>query len=59
MLGGSRGVELLSDYVESTLPSFARDVFESGVPIGWQVMQEIRGEGSPLRRHNLTIYCVP
>jgi hypothetical protein len=59
MLGGSRGVELLSDYVESTLPSFARDVLEGGVPTGWQVVQEIRGEHNPQRRHDLMIYCVP
>jgi hypothetical protein len=38
ILGGSRGVELLADYVEATLPPFARELLESGkAPSGWKL----------------------
>lgn len=58
MLGGSRGVELLADYVSSTLPSFARRVLDTGeVPSGWRQEMEIRGERNPERTHDLKGYC--
>jgi len=60
ILGGSRGVELLSDYVESTLPSFAREIMERRVPnADWPSVLEIGGELGPMRRRNLTIQCAP
>jgi 4-amino-4-deoxy-L-arabinose transferase-like glycosyltransferase len=60
MLGGSRGVELLADYVASTLPLFARQVLETGSPApGWQLAMEVEGESSPQRLHNFSVYCVP
>jgi 4-amino-4-deoxy-L-arabinose transferase-like glycosyltransferase len=60
MLGGSRGVELLADYVEGSLPVFARAVLDTGMaPDGWEIMREIKGERSPLRRRDFRIYCVP
>ena len=60
MLGGSRGVELQAEYVESTLPAFARDVLERGVaPRDWRQIREIGGPHTVLRRHDFKIYCVP
>ena len=60
MLGGSRGVELLADYVASTLPAFAREALETGSPPpGWQLVKEIKGEYSPLRRRDFRVYCLP
>jgi hypothetical protein len=60
VLGGSRGVELLAAYVESTLPAFARAVLENGAaPAGWVLVKEIKGEPSPQRQHDLKIYCIP
>jgi hypothetical protein len=60
MLGGSRGVELLADYVESTVPGFARTVLDSGIaPPDWTMIKEIKGERSAHRRHDFRIYCVP
>jgi hypothetical protein len=59
VLGGSRGVELLADYVESTLPPFARSVLDSGVtPPGWTLVEEVRGPRTPQRRHDLRVYCI-
>ena len=58
ILGGSRGVELQAEYVESTLPGFARDMLARGTALaGWQQIREIRGARSPLRAHDLKIYC--
>ena len=60
MLGGSRGVELLAEYVESTLPVFARNVLETGeAPHDWKLVKEIKGERNPQRRHDFRVYCVP
>jgi 4-amino-4-deoxy-L-arabinose transferase-like glycosyltransferase len=60
ILGGSRGVELLADYVESTLPPFARQVLDTGVaPPGWVRVREVKGDWNPLRHHDLAIYCLP
>ena len=60
MLGGSRGVELLADYVESTLPTFAREILSTGaVPSDWKLVREIKGELSAQRRRDFKVYCVP
>jgi Dolichyl-phosphate-mannose-protein mannosyltransferase len=60
VLGGSRGVELLAGYVETTLPTFARGILDTGVaPEGWQLMRVVKGYHSPQRTHDLAIYCVP
>ncbi len=60
MLGGSRGVELLAEYVESTLPVFARNVLETGeAPHDWKLVKEIKGERNPQRRRDFRVYCVP
>jgi hypothetical protein len=59
MLGGSRGVELLADYVESSLPAFARQILETGiVPRNWTLVKEIKGERNPQRLRDFRIYCV-
>jgi hypothetical protein len=59
MLGGSRGVELLADYVNSTLPPFAQAVMATGVtPDNWVLVKRIPGRRSPQQSHDLTIYCV-
>ena len=58
MLGGSRGVELLADYVSSTLPAFARRVLDKEeVPSTWRLESEIRGDRNPERTHDLKVYC--
>lgn len=60
MLGGSRGVELLADYVESTLPGFARDILETGAaPHDWTLVKEIKGQRNPQRRQDFRVYCLP
>jgi hypothetical protein len=57
-LGGSRGVELLADYVEGTLPRFAREVL-AGVPPppGWRLVKEWDGPLNAQRLHSLKLYC--
>jgi 4-amino-4-deoxy-L-arabinose transferase-like glycosyltransferase len=60
MLGGSRGVELLADYVESTLPAFAREILDTGkAPPEWRLVEEIKGRHNPQRRQDFKVYCVP
>jgi hypothetical protein len=60
MLGGSRGMELLADYVESTLPAFARDVLTTGVaPSEWRLVKQIPGERSAQRLRDFRVFCVP
>jgi hypothetical protein len=60
MLGGSRGVELLAEYVESTLPAFARQVLGSGIaPPEWALVGVIEGGRNAQRRHDLEVYCLP
>ena len=59
MLGGGRGVELLSDYVEGALPPFARTVLYSGrAPADWTLITEIHGPHSALRLHEFRLYCL-
>lgn len=59
ILGGSRGVELLADYVESRLPPFARDVLVTGrAPEGWRLVEQIPGPRTAQRRHDAVLYCV-
>jgi 4-amino-4-deoxy-L-arabinose transferase-like glycosyltransferase len=58
ILGGSRGVELNADYVEGTLPEFARKILQSGVaPPGWTLVRTVAGERSAQRMHDLSLYC--
>ena len=58
VLGGSRGVELLADYVSSTLPEFLRHILETGrAPAGWTLEKEIRGAKNPERTHDLKVYA--
>jgi 4-amino-4-deoxy-L-arabinose transferase-like glycosyltransferase len=60
IVGGSRGVELLASYVESTYPAFIRRVLETGVaPPDWRIVQEVRGRSTFQRARDLRIYCVP
>jgi hypothetical protein len=60
MLGGSRGVELLADYVTATLPPFARDVLVTGAaPADWRLVMLVDGPRSDFRRWDFRIYCVP
>ena len=57
VLGGSRGVELLSEYVEGSLPRFARDVLGGGQPPpGWRLVKELRGPLNAQRQHFLKVY---
>jgi hypothetical protein len=59
MLGGGRGVELLSSYVESTLPPFARNVIETGqTPAEWRLVREIPGPHHQHRLHDFRLYCL-
>ena len=59
MLGGGRGVELLSGYVESTLPPFARDVLSTGqAPSDWTLVREIHGPHNDQRLHEFRLYCL-
>jgi len=58
MLGGSRGPDLLADYVESTLPAFARALLDGGSSAqGWRLIEEIKGVRTPLRTHDFRVYC--
>ena len=58
VLGGGRGVELLGEYVEDSLPRFARDVLAGGEPpAGWQLLKELRGPLNAQRQHFLKMYC--
>jgi Dolichyl-phosphate-mannose-protein mannosyltransferase len=58
MLGGSRGPELLADYVESTLPTFARALLDGRSSAqGWRLIKEIKGVRTPLRTHDFRVYC--
>jgi 4-amino-4-deoxy-L-arabinose transferase-like glycosyltransferase len=60
ILGGSRGVELQASYVAGALPSFVRDVLDTGnAPRGWTLMREIDGELDAQRSRNLRVYCLP
>jgi hypothetical protein len=59
VLGGSRGVELLAEYVEGSLPRFARDILAGGQPpAGWRLVKELRGPLNPQRQHVMQLYCV-
>jgi len=58
VLGGSRGVELVADYVESTLPAFARDALGGAAQPGWTLVKEVLGDHNYQRAHDLRIYCV-
>lgn len=60
MLGGGRGVELLSGYVEGALPAFAVNVLSTRrAPPEWTLVREVRGPRSALRLHDFRLYCVP
>jgi hypothetical protein len=58
VVGGSRGVELLSDYVLSTLPEFAKDAWqrESGPREATLVWRRI-GYRNGQRLHDMRVYC--
>jgi MFS family permease len=59
ILGGSRGVELLADYVASTLPPFVRQILYSAeAPAGWTLVTEIEGPRDGQRHRDLRLYCV-
>lgn len=58
VLGGSRGVELLASYVETTLPPFAREILAAGAPpVNWQVIRTIPGHSSAMRSRDLQVLC--
>jgi Dolichyl-phosphate-mannose-protein mannosyltransferase len=58
--GGSRGVELLASYVESTLPPFAREILDGKAPPAeWKLIAHVAGSTSAQRLHDLWVYCVP
>jgi 4-amino-4-deoxy-L-arabinose transferase-like glycosyltransferase len=58
MLGGSRGVELMSDYVASALPAFARQLLETGERLpGWSNELSIPGEVRAYRLRDFRIDC--
>jgi 4-amino-4-deoxy-L-arabinose transferase-like glycosyltransferase len=58
VVGGSRGSELVSDYVVSTLPEFARQATAAtSPPADATLIREIRGFTSPLRTTNLRVLC--
>lgn len=59
LVGGSRGVELLAAYVESTLPPSVRAFVdaESTPPPGWEVAFHVPGPRWAMRFRDLRIYC--
>lgn len=60
ILGGSRGVELLPDYVEASLPPFARALFNQppGETTGtWRVHRQFSRRPGQQQMHDLTVYC--
>ncbi len=57
VVGGGRGPELLSDYVLSTLPPFARDAWLGDGPPGARLVWRRTGPLSALRNRDLRIYC--
>jgi 4-amino-4-deoxy-L-arabinose transferase-like glycosyltransferase len=60
VLGGSRGVELLASYIESSYPPFIRQVLHTGyVPVEWRLVREERGPVTFQRSRDLRVYCVP
>jgi hypothetical protein len=60
MLGGSRGVELLADYVAAALPPFARQPLVTGAaPDDWMLVMLLDGPRTEFRRWDFRIYCVP
>jgi 4-amino-4-deoxy-L-arabinose transferase-like glycosyltransferase len=60
ILGGSRGVELIAEYVETTYPPFARHVVRTGeIPSGWRLVREVKGKPNAQRARDLRVLCVP
>lgn len=59
LLGGSRGVELLADYVEGGLPPFVRDIDGAhDAPREWSAVATFAGPRNIFRRIDLTLYCL-
>ncbi len=60
ILGGSRGLDVMTEYVTNLLPSFATRATEKpeDVPEKWVLVKEIKGEKSPVRANNMRIYFV-
>jgi hypothetical protein len=58
IVGGSRGVELLADYVEGVLPAWARQLLSEEEPSAdWKLVRSVSGPRSAQRLHDLRIYC--
>jgi len=58
IVGGSRGVELLADYVEGVLPPWARQLLSDEQPSAdWKLVRLVSGPRSAQRLHDLRIYC--
>lgn len=59
LLGGSRGVELLADYVEGALPAFLREIVDPrDVSNDWQAVATFAGPRNMFRKTDLSLYCV-
>ena len=60
ILGGSRGLEVDSNYVLSIIPEFAKNatINEDYVPKNWELVKEIKGNISPVRQYNLKVYFI-
>ena len=58
IVGGSRGIELLANYVESGMPAWARQLAALGQPPpDWQLIRSVSGPRTVQRRGDLRIYC--
>lgn len=61
VLGGSRGIEVLSDSVLKAIPSWARELTArpSSAPVLWDRALTVEGAKDDTRRFDLVIFRVP
>ncbi|MDI6826245.1 MAG: glycosyltransferase family 39 protein [Candidatus Aenigmarchaeota archaeon] len=59
ILGGSRGVDIVTDHVLTYLPDFAKNITKSeSIPKNWKLVLTVTGEIIPIRQYDLKIYYV-
>jgi len=59
-LGGSRGFDVMTDYVFSISPEFIREftLNNEKIPNNWVLIKQINENKTPTRRFDLKIYYV-